>query len=138
MHDGSAGLIGMLVRYTTSDNGVQGNGFSATFECTDPAPPPPVTPCLGQGVVYVDQGELLASGGYTASKTCTWTLSCSNPALSPQLTFTQFATERSSDFLTIDDPSVELHGYALPPMQTALGNTMVVTFTSDASLGWQE
>jgi hypothetical protein len=137
MVDGTAGAIGMLVRYTT-DGVNHGDGFSATFECIMPPPPPPPNPCVGPGVAYVDQGELLASGGYTVSMSCTWTLSCSDPGLSPQLVFIKFATERSSDFVTIDNPSIQLHGRHLPPLQTAVGNTMTVTFTSDTSAGWSE
>jgi hypothetical protein len=72
------------------------------------------------------------SGGYTASLECLWELSCSDPAKSPQLDFTKFDTEGNFDFVTLDDPVAEFHGTDLPNVQTALGNTMTVTFTSDA------
>ena len=87
----------------------------------------------------VDDGE----GQYAHHADCRWSLSCSDPASHPQLTFSSFDMEINFDFVTIYDGAdtmsstpelVRLSGTANPSVQVASGTQMAVQMTSDYSV----
>jgi hypothetical protein len=72
-------------------------------------------PCDG-GRTYVDGGDIFQPQ-YDNNQDCTWLLTCSDPSLAPQITFTDFHTEGDWDFVYIydgedvsDHIAVTLHG----------------------------
>lgn len=65
-------------------------------------------PC-GSGVTLTDGGDMSMSS-YDNNQDCAWLLTCSDPSLAPQLTFQDFYTEDSWDFIYIyDGPDVSSH-----------------------------
>jgi len=125
----------------TSDWSVDGTGFTATFSCVDGStvPPPPPHPCNG-GIALVDTGDISLSA-LQPSQECIWTMTCSNAAFSPQVSFAAFDTEQGFDFLYLYDgaespnPSATLHGRETPADWVALSsNTAMARYTSDMSI----
>merc|ERR1719272_672486 len=109
---------------------------------TDPNYPP--DPCDG-GVALVDSGDVFL-GGLSNGQDCSWTLTCSDAAQVPILTFSAFAIEGGWDFLYLYDAAdasgtagVTLHGSmgggnaptGGAAVTTATGPNMVARYTSD-------
>lgn len=126
----------------SSDSSVDGAGFTATFTCVDGStiPPPPPHPCHSGGIMLVDTGDISHSALQPAQE-CIWNMTCSNFALSPQVTFTAFDTEQGFDFLYLYDgidtpnPTATFHGRDRPADWTALsGYTAMARYTSDTSI----
>ena len=123
-----------------ADGSVEGAGFEAEFVCIDagPEPPPlPTTDPCTDGAELVDLG-LIAQTTYSANLECTWTMTCSDPALSPQLEFSSFNTESIWDNLYLyysenaeQAPDVTLHGTDIPDTQIATGDVATARFVSD-------
>eukprot|EP01046_Picozoa_sp_COSAG06_P084844 COSAG06_NODE_31608_length_518_cov_1.961814_1_plen_87_part_10 len=59
------------------------------------------TPCDG-GRTYVDGGDIFQPR-YDNNQDCSWLLTCSDPNLAPQVTFTDFHTEGNWDFVYVYD-----------------------------------
>eukprot|EP01043_Picozoa_sp_COSAG02_P089439 COSAG02_NODE_26413_length_633_cov_1.692884_1_plen_210_part_11 len=111
------------------------------------APPPPPDACSGTAVAIVDEGSFDRLS-YSNNLDCAWILTCSDPALAPQLSFDVFNLESGWDFLYLydapnmdGDPGVTLHGNLDPvpepfvaTMPAAGTPGMAVRFTSDGSV----
>eukprot|EP01050_Picozoa_sp_SAG11_P003695 SAG11_NODE_215_length_12235_cov_11.843276_10_plen_171_part_00 len=107
--------------------------------------------CSGNTGPHQDGGIInsAAPGTYQYPRRadCQWALSCSDPALHPQLRFNFLDTESNFDFVNVLDgddtsaprltrlsgrwPCLDDCDLATPAVQTASGPTMVVHFTSD-------
>eukprot|EP01043_Picozoa_sp_COSAG02_P033481 COSAG02_NODE_2287_length_9213_cov_5.663375_3_plen_2061_part_01 len=137
-----------LTAVLISDGSVAGEGFTASFACVDPSvvPPPPPSACTtGLDLVYEDcvnteSGCAFGQAGYNMALECSWTLTCSDDTLSPQISFTMLDTEGNYDFVdlyfsdsTAGNPDARLHGSVAPEPQNGWGNTAVVVFDSDSS-----
>ena len=127
----------MLVEFTT-DGSVTRNGFSAGYTCGAAAPPPPPDPCSG-GLSLSTPGPIV-NPDYDNSLACSWSLSCPL-AGRPLLTFTSFNTETNFDWVSVYDGASEtssqlirVSGDIVPDAVQATGQTMFVTFTTDASI----
>ena len=115
-----------------SDGSVDGLGFVASWGCVDNTIPAPVgEPCDG-GRTYVDGGDIFQPE-YDNNQDCTWTLTCSDPSLAPQITFTDFHTEGSWDFVYVydgadvsDHIAVTLHGNLGADVEQITGSTSTV------------
>eukprot|EP01046_Picozoa_sp_COSAG06_P074717 COSAG06_NODE_22990_length_706_cov_1.028007_1_plen_168_part_10 len=91
-----------------SDGFVGHNGFSAAFTCIDASaldPPPPSACTTGLELEYpacLDTNSCaFGQAGYDMALECSWTLACSDDALSPQVTLTMLATEGDYDFVDL-------------------------------------
>jgi hypothetical protein len=85
------------------------------LECSEsqqPTPPDAVAvrrqhnPCEGDGIsLTAPSGSLkfLDDIGYTAGKTCIWTITCPTASTSPVLVFSQFFTELAYDYVELYD-----------------------------------
>eukprot|EP01043_Picozoa_sp_COSAG02_P030216 COSAG02_NODE_1920_length_10374_cov_9.792409_1_plen_1317_part_10 len=114
-------------------------GFGCTLDVVE-AQGGPANPCSQDGVSLVDEGDVFL-GALENSQDCTWSLSCSDTALSPMLTFSAFHTEGGWDFLYLydndsvgGDPTVTLHGVSLPDAFVAAGSVAVANYVSDSSV----
>ena len=94
-------------------------------------PAPVGEPCDG-GRTYVDGGDIFQPE-YDNDQDCTWTLTCSDPSLVPQITFTDFHTEGSWDFVYVYDGAdisdriaVTLHGNLGANVEQITGSTSTV------------
>eukprot|EP01046_Picozoa_sp_COSAG06_P039482 COSAG06_NODE_4674_length_4045_cov_5.070958_1_plen_1038_part_10 len=120
-------------------------GNCGTCESPPPPPPPPPQPCWN-GVTLVDEGAGLTEGAgtYDNGMLCTWTLTCSNEAYVPQVTFSAFNTEGGWDYVNIFDGVdasgsglAQLHGDlsgSLPDPLNGNTNSVFMQFTSDGSV----
>ena len=126
------------VRFTT-DGSVTRQGFMVTWSFQEPVAIPQ-DPCT-TGMTVTDSGPLDGSS-YANNADCMWLLECSDAALAPTLTFTEFNTESNFDFLYIYDgdstssPQIgsSLSGTSTPSSAVGSGAQMYVRFTSDGSV----
>ena len=126
------------MRFTT-DGSVTRQGFMVTWSFQEPVAIPQ-DPCT-TGMTVTDSGPLDGSS-YANNADCMWLLECSDAALAPTLTFTEFNTESNFDFLYIYDgdstssPQIgsSLSGTSTPSSAVGSGAQMYVRFTSDGSV----
>ena len=88
-------------------------------------------PCEG-GVTLTDGGDIFQPQ-YDNNQDCSWLLTCSDPNLAPQVTFTDFHTEGSWDFVYVYDGAdisdriaVTLHGNLGANVEQITGSTSTV------------
>ena len=131
----------MLIRFTT-DGSVVAAGWSATY-----GPGVPPSGCTNEtftaasGTVTDNSGAL----DYQNNMTCEKLIQPSGGG-TITLTFTSFATESGYDFVRVYAGSTTsapllgtFSGNSLPPVLTSIAGSMLITFTSDASVvaaGW--
>ena len=132
----------MLIRFTT-DGSVVAAGWSATYT----SGPPPPTGCINEtftaasGTITDNSG----SSDYQNNMTCEKLIQPTGGG-TITLTFTSFATESGYDFVRVYAGSTTsapllgtFSGSTLPPVLTSSGGSMLIRFTSDASVvaaGW--
>jgi len=132
-----------------TDCSVTGAGFNISVTALETPPPGPesLPGCPGPAEVSPDGAEILSfgfgSGGYTNFEACEWRINA-EPGQYISLTFLDFAVEHHSmcsyDRLTIFDgpddtaPSTSLCGSQIPPVFTSVGNSLLLTFTTDYSV----
>jgi hypothetical protein len=127
----------LLVQFD-SDGSVTRDGFHASWECGDAAPPPPPDPCA-ETLAVGDGGHLDFDASYGNGEDCRWLVSCDSGV--PTVSFNSFQTEAGWDYVNIyegDSTDAEriarLHGGATPPDVTTEGSVLLVQFTSDGSV----
>ena len=132
----------MLIRFTT-DGSVVTAGWSATY--TTGAPPP--TGCINEtftaasGTITDNSGAL----DYQSNMACEKLIQPSGGG-TITLTFTSFATESGYDFVRVYGGTTTsapllgtFSGSSLPPVLTSAAGSMLIRFTTDASVvaaGW--
>jgi hypothetical protein len=126
----------------TSDHIVEGDGFTAIFQCPGADSTAHklsnADPCDG-GVSLIDAGSL--DGSHGSDAICSWALSCSNTSQVPVLSFSAFETEAGYDFVNIHDGVDETHtqvhalaGSDVPADVTASDAHLYIKLTSDGSV----
>ena len=130
-------VVSLCVSFYCSNDGADYAAERGGIMCPDPMPAAcPEGPCFGDGVSLVDEGDVVL-GALRNYQDCTWTLTCSDAALSPMLTFSAFDTEVDYDYLylgdgTAADPSATYHGDSLPaPFVSRSGPVAVANYVSD-------
>ena len=96
--------------------------------------------CEWGGDTLVDGGSL-AHGELDDHQICTWTMTCSNAAEVPQLTFSVFETESCCDFLNIYDADntdgvsdVRFHGLTAPTQWSGTSSIAIAEYVSDGPI----
>jgi hypothetical protein len=113
---------------TSTYAGGRTNPMARLCPCSDE---PPQIPCDG-GVTLTDGGDIFQPQ-YDNNQDCSWLLTCSDPNLAPQVTFTDFHTEGSWDFVYVYDGAdlsshiaVTLHGNLGDGVEQITGSTSSV------------
>jgi hypothetical protein len=88
-------------------------------------------PCAG-GVSLIDGGDVFQPD-YNNNQDCAWLLTCSDPSLAPQITFTDFHTEGDWDFVYIYD-GADVSSHIAVTLHGGLGDTVEQITGSSSSV----